>query len=316
MRHSVKANTTCIQSDKRYGSCHARPIYIYRTQAPSSNLSNTSGHWTKHSIDAKVPHIAHHHLGSTHHIYPLSDFLCSASKYKHDQPICSWLPKPSILLLVKTTFVSSTPSSPGVPFLSRSLTFTMRTSPFFGLVAAAGSALAKVQYAGINIAGLDFGTSTDGSCTVSSAVDPGSDGIAQMQHFTNDDGLNVFRLPVSWQYLVNGNLGGTLDTTNFATYDKLVQGCLKTSAKMCIIDVHNYARWNGGIVGQGGPTNVQFASLWSQIASKYRGNPKVAFGVMNEPVSPLTHSPSKDLLLTSISTTSTSQHGQTPSKPP
>lgn len=54
---------------------------------------------------------------------------------------------------------------------------------------------------------------------------------------------------------------------------------------MCIIDIHNYARWNGDIIGQGGPTNAQFASLWSQIATKYASNSKVAFGIMNEPVS-------------------------------
>jgi len=54
---------------------------------------------------------------------------------------------------------------------------------------------------------------------------------------------------------------------------------------MCIIDIHNYARWNGGIIGQGGPTNAQFASLWSQLATKYKSNSKVTFGLMNEPVS-------------------------------
>ena len=43
------------------------------------------------------------------------------------------------------------------------------------------------------------------------------------------------------------------------------------------------ARWNGGIIGQGGPTNAQFASLWSQIATKYKDQSKVAFGLMNEP---------------------------------
>jgi endoglucanase len=105
-----------------------------------------------------------------------------------------------------------------------------------------------------------------------------------MKHFVNDDGLNTFRLPVGWQFLLNNNLGGNLDSTNFATYDKLVQGCLGSGAALCIIDIHNYARWNGAIVGQGGPTNAQFASLWSQIAAKYKGNTKVAFGLMNEPV--------------------------------
>lgn len=50
-----------------------------------------------------------------------------------------------------------------------------------------------------------------------------------------------------------------------------------------MIDIHNYARWNGAIIGQGGPTNAQFASLWSQLAAKYKGNTKVIFGLMNEP---------------------------------
>ena len=103
-----------------------------------------------------------------------------------------------------------------------------------------------------------------------------------MSHFAKDDGMNAFRLPVGWQYLVNGVLGGNLDTGNFAKYDALVKACLATGA-LCIIDIHNYARWNGAIIGQGGPTNDQFASLWSQIANKYASNPKVAFGLMNEP---------------------------------
>jgi endoglucanase len=106
-----------------------------------------------------------------------------------------------------------------------------------------------------------------------------------MQHFVRDDGLNTFRIPVGWQFLLNNNLGGTLDSNNWATYDKLIQGCLNTGAALCIVDIHNYARWNGGIVGQGGPTNAQFTSLWSQIAAKYKGNNKIAFGLMNEPVS-------------------------------
>ena len=105
-----------------------------------------------------------------------------------------------------------------------------------------------------------------------------------MQHFVTDDGLNTFRLPVGWQYLVNNNLGGTLDSTNFAAYDSLMQSCLKV-AELCIIDLHNYARWNGNIVGQssGSVTDAQLSSLWSQLATKYAASPKVAFGIMNEP---------------------------------
>ncbi|KAF8322015.1 cellulase-domain-containing protein [Clavulina sp. PMI_390] len=152
------------------------------------------------------------------------------------------------------------------------------------------SGAGKVAYAGVNIAGFDFGCGTDGTCQQTGTNGPypplaslgNPDGIGQMQHFVNDDHFNIFRLPVGWQYLVNGNLGGTLDSTKSATYDQLVQGCLGTGA-YCIIDIHNYARWNGGIIGQGGPSNDQFVSLWTQLATKYKSQSKVVFGIMNEP---------------------------------
>lgn len=141
--------------------------------------------------------------------------------------------------------------------------------------------------AGVNIAGFDFGCLIDGSDTLKDVSPPlsslgGADGAGQMQHFVNQDNLNIFRLPVGWQYLLNNNLGGTLDPTNFGKYDQLVQACLATGAS-CIIDIHNYARWNGGIIGQGGPTNDQFANVWSQLATKYKSQSKVIFGIMNEP---------------------------------
>ncbi|KAB8664854.1 hypothetical protein FH972_026277 [Carpinus fangiana] len=50
------------------------------------------------------------------------------------------------------------------------------------------------------------------------------------------------------------------------------------------IDVHNYARWNGGIIGQGGPTDHQFSGLWQKLASRYASKgSQMVFGVMNEP---------------------------------
>lgn len=106
-----------------------------------------------------------------------------------------------------------------------------------------------------------------------------------MTHFVKDDGLNTFRIPVGWQYLVDNKVGGTLSSANWAVFDKQIQGCLDAGAALCIVDLHNYGRWNGAIVGQGGPTDAEFASVWSQIATKYKGNAKIAFGLMNEPVS-------------------------------
>ena len=162
---------------------------------------------------------------------------------------------------------------------SPSPTTTATGSKPTGSGGASGSG--QTRFAGVNIAGFDFGCGTDGTCNVS-AVYPAPNAAGQMQHFVNDDKLNIFRLPVGWQYLVNNQLGGTLNANNLATYDEEVQACLATGA-YCIIDIHNYARWNGGIIGQGGPTNAQFASLWSQLATKYKSQTKIIFGIMNEP---------------------------------
>lgn len=87
-----------------------------------------------------------------------------------------------------------------------------------------------------------------------------------MQHFRNDLGLNVFRLPVAWQYLADNQLGVDFNAANFAKYDALVQACLDTGAK-CIVDLHNYARWNGNIIGQSGGavTNEHLTNAWWQL---------------------------------------------------
>lgn len=66
----------------------------------------------------------------------------------------------------------------------------------------------------------------------------GPDGPGQMTHFVNDDKLNIFRLPVGWQFLVGNVLGGTLNSANMVEYNTLVQDCLNTGA-YCIIDVSN-----------------------------------------------------------------------------
>jgi len=110
----------------------------------------------------------------------------------------------------------------------------------------------------------------------------GPDGQGQMDHFAGSDHLNIFRLPVGWQFLTNGVLGGELDLDSFEAYDLLVQACLQTGAH-CIVDIHNYARWQSTIIGQGGPTNAQFAALWTSLATIYAGNENIIFGVMNEP---------------------------------
>lgn len=174
---------------------------------------------------------------------------------------------------------------------SRPTTTTSRTTSTSSKITPSPSNTGRTRFAGVNIAGFDFGCGTDGTCNTSKIYPPvknmppsynNPDGAGQMNHFYKDDHMNIFRLPVGWQYLVNNNLGGTLDSNNIGYYDQLVQSCLSTGA-YCIIDIHNYARWNGGIIGQGGPTNDQFVSVWKQLATKYASQSRIWFGIMNEP---------------------------------
>jgi endoglucanase len=188
---------------------------------------------------------------------------------------------PSAITLAAPVVSSSALASPPIASTAGLASTSSTGSP------EAPQSSGKVRFAGVNIAGFDFGCGIDGTCNTASTFDvvDNGNGIQQMQHFVKDDGLNAFRLPVGWQYLVNNQLGGPLDTTNLATYDKLVQGCVSSGAAMCIIDVHNYARYNGMIIGQtpGGPTNEQYASLLSQLATKYKNQSQIAFDIMNEP---------------------------------
>ncbi|KAF8123257.1 carbohydrate-binding module family 1 protein/Glycoside hydrolase family 5 protein [Boletus edulis] len=144
----------------------------------------------------------------------------------------------------------------------------------------------KLKYAGVNMAGFDFGTDTNGDSSASSAYPPlpqyGGNGPAQMAHFVKNDNYNIFRLPVSWQFLTDNVATGTLNQAYFTEYDTLVQACLATGAS-CVIDIHNYARWYGAIIGQGGPSNDVFASLWNSLASHYASESRILFGIMNEP---------------------------------
>lgn len=126
---------------------------------------------------------------------------------------------------------------------------------------------------------------TLGTCILANNAPPGSAGIAQMHHFVTKSSLSAFRLPVAWQYLTNNILGGHLDTTNGAIYDGLVQGCVGAASSLCIIDIHNYARWNGNIIGQSGGavTDAHLVTIWTDLATKYASESTVAFGIMNEP---------------------------------
>ncbi|PCH33920.1 hypothetical protein WOLCODRAFT_177561 [Wolfiporia cocos MD-104 SS10] len=131
---------------------------------------------------------------------------------------------------------------------------------------------------GVNTAGYDFSVDTSGDYSGTPSTPPAT----QYTHFSGE-GANLYRIPFAWQ-LMTPTLGGTISSSFFEEYDTTVQAALSSSSSAyVIVDLHNYARWNGDIIGQGGPTNAEFASIWTQLAQEYGSNDRIIFGIMNEP---------------------------------
>lgn len=172
---------------------------------------------------------------------------------------------------------SAAATSTAVTPTSTSVSTTSKTATSTASASTSTSSGALPYLGGVNTAGYDFSVDTDGDFTGTGDVPP----AWQYAHFA-DEGANIFRIPFAWQ-LMTPTLGGSINTTFFDTeYDVTVQAALATGAYV-IVDLHNYARWNGGIIGQGGPTNAEYASIWTQLTSYYGNNTKVIFGLMNEP---------------------------------
>jgi endoglucanase len=94
-------------------------------------------------------------------------------------------------------------------------------------------------------------------------------------------GVTVFRLPIRWER-VQWELGSPLVEAEMARIDKVIQ--FATDRKISvIIDVHNYGKYKRQSIGTGNVGVQDFAMLWQLIASRYRQNPLVIFGLMNEP---------------------------------
>ncbi|KAG8999674.1 hypothetical protein FRB90_012026 [Tulasnella sp. 427] len=179
-----------------------------------------------------------------------------------------------------TTTITTQPTTT-IPTTTTTSSTTTTTLPC-GTLQPEFPAGKNFTYKGVNIAGNEFGCKPDGTCTGpnSPPLTNTADGCGQMKWFYSK-GMNTFRLPIGWQY-ATPTLGGSFDPTGWGSYDKLMQCCLALPGAYCVVDIHNWARWNGAIIGQG-MSDTPYIKLWQMIATTYASEPRVIFGLMNEP---------------------------------
>jgi len=137
----------------------------------------------------------------------------------------------------------------------------------------------QVKLTGVNLAGAEFGHHV---------ALPGEHGKhysyptpAEVDYFVAR-GMNTFRLPFAWERLQRSP-GADFDATEFGRLDAVVTYATGKGASV-VLDPHNYARYQGKVIGTAGAvTNADFADFWAKLATHYKGNDKVIFGLMNEP---------------------------------
>ena len=142
-----------------------------------------------------------------------------------------------------------------------------------GVTAPVGYPVAKkATLRGVNLAGAEFG-SPPGALNINYTFPT----TTELLYYANS-GVNCIRLPFLWER-IQPVLGGPLDAAHVAWLKNFL---IFHPNMNILLDVHNYGRYGGKIIGVDGPTNAQFADLWSKLAIQLPFKNAV-FGLMNEP---------------------------------
>ena len=137
--------------------------------------------------------------------------------------------------------------------------------------------LDQTQLRGVNLAGAEFNSKTLPGVLFKDYVYPTR---KDLEYF-NDMGMNVIRLPVRWER-VQRDLNGPLDASEVTQISRVVGWAHELD--MCvIIDLHNYGKYQGLILGSADLPTSAFVDVWRRLHAAFGNAETVAFGLMNEP---------------------------------
>ncbi|KAF8814249.1 endoglucanase 1 [Phlegmacium glaucopus] len=164
----------------------------------------------------------------------------------------------------------------------------------FLLLSFVTSALGKIIYAGVNESGGEFNSSTL----------PGQFGVdyafinkSTVDIFVDQEKINFFRVAFLMERMcpLSFGLGSKFNETYFAEYADAINYITETKGAYALIDPHNYMRYNdpsqqpfsGSVIGNTSDptaaTTQDFEAFWYELACRFVNNPKVVFGINNEP---------------------------------
>ena len=134
-----------------------------------------------------------------------------------------------------------------------------------------------LQLRGVNLAGADFG---EGRLPGTFGIDYTYPTSSEVLYFKNK-GMNFVRLPFRWERL-QPELNQPFDSAELARLQNTVAE-ITNAGLTVLLDPHNYARYQGQLIGSAQVPHAAFADFWRRLATLYKSNPLVMFGLMNEP---------------------------------
>jgi endoglucanase len=94
-------------------------------------------------------------------------------------------------------------------------------------------------------------------------------------------GMNLMRISFRWERL-QPVLMGELDATELGRLREFVDGTTARGLHV-LLNPHNYAAYRGHHVGKPEVPFAAFADFWRRLALAFKDNPRVQFGLVNEP---------------------------------
>ncbi|KAL0574737.1 hypothetical protein V5O48_007221 [Marasmius crinis-equi] len=180
----------------------------------------------------------------------------------------------SLLFLVQLALLSFAAAVPaGTP---ASETTTTRTVTAPEPLASTCANAHKFTYFGVNESGAEFGNQNIPGTKGTDYIWPAPSSI---DYFVSQ-GMNFFRVPFQLERLTPPSTGitGAFNSAYFADLQTTVNYITGKGAYVAI-EPHNFIRYNGAVMTD---TNA-FQTFWKNLASKFVGNSRVIFDLMNEP---------------------------------
>ena len=136
-----------------------------------------------------------------------------------------------------------------------------------------------LSFTGTNLSGGEFGDPSPTKPLIygQNFVYPNQ---AEFDYFAAK-GMNVIRLGFHWEVLQPKPKMPLVPAEEQRLKD--VVTAANKNGLVVLLDPHNYARYYGKVIGGPEVSDADFADFWGRLAADFRHNPRVWFGLMNEP---------------------------------